>query len=352
MKMKNKFFVGVVTFIGTLILIVIFLNIFDSKSKRHFDFKRNFTQMLLLNFEKKYSKMNEAQYLRFVQSDSLIVEYDSKSLDTINRQHRFYFSNLSFTSKSTQDLVLPESSNVIYCNDSLLFYTCKFKLYEYNFKSKVSRDINLGTLNVFSLKLLPDSKDKFICFGENYDSKKYNTGFFIVNFKTSQVFTSQILEKTNHTSMPKNGLVYSGKFNNSFDKQLLFYCCDKYSKIYFFDKNGIFKKELVTNDHTPLPKILTNKKGDTFYGRGGTFTSNMGMFMRDDKIFVFSSRLNDKSDIVIDEYSYSTLEYTRSFKLKFNNLSAQDIGNVIIDKERIILVFEFYYASFIFSRYL
>jgi hypothetical protein len=350
--MKSKFLVGVVTFISTIILIIFSLNIFDSNSKKTYFFNRKFSNDTLFSFEKNYSKMNKREYVNFICSDSLFIEQDKNDLDLINNSYNIYFSDKNLQNKFITKIILPLNSNFIYCNEKKLYYTLKFKFYEYDFKMKTSNEILLDNFKIRSIKPLINSQTKFICFGEYFEKNCYKSGFYIIDIYSKKIIPSKIVKSSFKTSMPGIALSYSGNFSASWEKSKLVYCCDKYSKIYFFDKNGKYLRELTTNDKIPLPVILTNQKGDSFYSRGGTWASNCGIIIREDLIYVFSARSIEESTIIVDEYSYNTLKYIQSFRIKYNNLNSRSIKNVFFNKNKILITFEFNYASFIFSRHI
>jgi hypothetical protein len=364
--MKNKFLIGVITFFSAIIFVIVLLNIFDSNSKKEYLFDRKFIAENILSFEKKYNKMDQSkdvvsEYIMYVRSDNSIVEQGKKIFDNDRNDHKFYFSDLNFISKTTKSALLPNRCNIILCDKNRLFYTLEFKLFEYDFATKTSREIKLKNFKAFSLKSLSNDKynTKFLCFGESFVNGKFCTGFHIIDIDSTSIITSKVLQNSRITSMPKNSLVYTGCFTTSYDKSVISYCCDKYSKIYFFDSNGNYIKELITKDNVPLPKILKNQEGNSFYSRGGTWTTNLGMFIKNDGVFVFSGRskkentiIKGGSKIIIDQYSYNTLQYVQSFKIDYNNLNSRNITNVFIAKDKIVVGFEFYYASFIFSKYI
>ncbi|WP_126461459.1 hypothetical protein [Flavobacterium sp. LS1R10] len=350
--MKNKFLVGVVTFFTAIILSVIVLNIFDSSTKKDYFFDRKFVAESPLKFDKKFEKMNSSEYIMYIPSDYSLVERDKMVIDAEKAEYKFYFSDLVFTKIVTKTAILPNFCSIILYDKNRLFYIVKFQLFVYDFETKKSKKIGSNNFKAFSLKVIPNSKTKFLCFGESFENSSYNTGFHIIDIDTNEIFSTKILQNNDQSEMTKNCLIYSGNFTKTYDKNIIAYACDKYSKIYFFDSNGLFTKELNTNDNVPLPDILTNQKGYNFYSRGGTWATNVGMFMKDGDIFVFSARSDDNNTIIIDQYSYYTLQYVQSYKLNYNNLNSKRIMNVFIDKDKIILVFEFNYASFTFSRYI
>ncbi len=349
--MKNKFLVGVITVFVTLVLCIVSLN-FLNPSKETFYFDRVFSKDTILTLDKDFKKMNNDEYVKYVYSDNLIVEHDTKIIDENQKEYSFYLNDINFKNRVAKKIILPRNSNVLLCNLEEIYYTNNFILYKNDFATKKSFQISDSRIKVFSLKTLPNSKSKLLCFGEYKQKDSFVTGFFVVDIATNNIKIVKNLENNQETTMPKNGLIYAGCFNFNYEKTILVYTCNKYSKIYFFNSKGMFIKELITADNVPLPEIFTNKKGDSFYSRGGTWTTNMGMFIKNDKIFVFSYRAKEEFKLLIDEYSYLNLRYVKSYKLNYLNQNVKSIRNVFIDKDKIVIGFEFNYASFIFSRYI
>lgn len=335
-----------------MIFSIAFFNFANSSSKKTFSFNRKFTNSSILNFEKSHEKMNESEYVIYANSDKFIVERDKKIFNTKNDEYKFYFSDINFKNKCKINEVLPTGSNILTSDLEKTLYTNKFKLYQYKTDTKLSEEIILKNFKIISLKALLNSKVEFLAFGELYENKVYSTGFYVIDISTGEIIKSKTIEKNINTIVPINQLRYSGKFNSSYEKTKIYFYCDKYSKIYFFDINGLFTKELSTNENVPLPKITTTKQGASFYTQGATWYTNMGVFFKENKIFVLSAASKIKKSIVIDEYSYKTLKYKQSFKLNYNNMTSGSIRNIFIDNNRIVICFDFYYASFIFSRYI
>ncbi|GEM55654.1 hypothetical protein B0A58_02625 [Flavobacterium branchiophilum NBRC 15030 = ATCC 35035] len=347
--MKNKVLIGTVTVFLGITFSVVMLNLFEPTKSNYF-FNRKYSNKNILNFENKFDRMNKGEYVMYIRSNNLIVERDIIYNDKNSIMYNLYISDLDFKKKKRKKVKLPKLSNIIYSDSTKLFYNMKFKLFQYDFKTMKNTEVGMNHIKIFSLIPIMDSQNYYLCFGELFNDNIFNTGFFVINISTKRIIKSMILEPSKESSMPKNDLVYSGFFTETYDKRNLIYCCDKYSKIFFFNSKGIYTKVLTTNDKTPLPKILKNSNGDSFYSRGGTWTSNMGIFVKNNKIFVFSSRSDLKTSIMIDEYSLETMKYKQSFVLKHNNLSSSSIRNIFIDSNKIIIGFEFNYASFTFSR--
>jgi hypothetical protein len=344
--MKNKLLVGVITFFATIFLMILFLNIFDSDSKKEYSFDRKFNNKSILKFENSYLKTNENEHVAFLKSDNYIVERDKKVIDTINESNTFYFEDFNFKNKQRIEAILPIGSNILYCDLNKVIFTKRFSLFQYDFKTKITKQIDFKGLKVNTIKPIKNSETTFLCFAEYHQDNRYNTAFYIIDFKTKQIELSKELETTDYDDFLSNSLRYIGKFIAIKEKNIIGYYCEKYSKIFFFNDDGKFIKELQTSDRVPLPKIAKNSQGNRFYSQDGTWYSNLGIFMKDDKIYVFSQATKEKDFMTIDQYSWDQLEYIQSYKLSYKNINSGGIYNLHLDKNRVIICFDYDYASF------
>ncbi len=350
--MKNKFLVGIITFFGTILLIITSLNLFDSNTKKYYSFIRKFdNKNVLLKFQNRNDKANEDEYVGYVNSDKYIIESDKENIDNETISYKFYIRDLSFNNLVIKNVNLPSTSNLLFCNSTKVIFSNYLKLYDKQINNSKVTEIKLKNLIVSSIKPIINSDSKFLCLAQHFVNNKYETGFFIIDFLTNEILTSKIVETEDIPNVPKNGLKYSGMFS-ILDNNIISYSCNKFSKIYFFDKNGFFVKELTTCDKTPLPIITKNSQNTSFYSRSGTWNTNMGIFIKNNKIFVFSATNKILDKVVIDEYSYSNLQYIQSYKLDYNNQNSFCVRDVFVNNNKIIIGFEFYYASFIFSRHI
>ncbi len=166
----------------------------------------------------------------------------------------------------------------------------------------------------------------------------------------NKIIESKILHQNYKSYDLEKVTKYVGSFQKTFFNEIVF-TCERNPNIYFFDKNGFFKDELTTIDNTPMPEIIKDSNNSYFFSRDGSNYTNTGVFYNKKNIFVFSMITKLKGMIVIDQYSKETKEYIQSFKLNYNSLSTDNIGGIIIGKDRLIIRFELIYASFKFSRY-
>lgn len=348
--MKNKFLIGIVTFFVAIGFCIFFFNVTDSVTKKKYYFNRKFSNDSVLRFQKKNNKLNEGEYVMYVKSDSCLIERDKKQIDESNVQYKFYFFDFDFSHNKIKEAILPTSSYLLFYTSNKMFYSIKFNLFTYDFKIKNSRQININFFKVFNIKPLSNSKTKFLCLGEYLIGNKYVTGFYIVDINSQNVNLVKEIQFSEKSMILENFLIYSGDFSSSFEGDDIAYFCDKFSKIYFFDNTGTYLKELNTKENVPLPKILTNDKGDNFYSRGDTWSTNKAVYLNKKKVFVFSGRSEFETNIVIDEYSYETLKYDKSYLVNYNNYDSKSIGNVRIDKDNLIIAFNSDYASFKFLK--
>jgi len=350
--MKNKFLIGTITFFITMFIIIL-LNTFESETKKHYSFDRRFeSNQEILKFEKKSQKLNENEYVMSINSDNNIVERDIISKEKDYDTYKFFIRDLNFTNEQINEVKIPKGSNILFCDNTLIIYSNYFKLYKYDLKTNISSEIKLDNLKVNSIIPIANSKTEFLCFAEYKVSDEYITGFYFVDFETKKIKLSKLLENDKTSSVPKNALIYSGKFAKFQNEKIISYYCDKFSKIYFFNNNGKYLKELTTLDETPKPIITKNQQGFSFYSRKGAWNTNMGMFLKEGKIFVLSASNENYSDIIIDEYLLSDLKYIQSYKINYNNQSTYNVRNVFSTKNSIIIGFEYDYASFIFAKHI
>lgn len=348
--MKNKFLIGIVTFFVAIGFCILFFNVTDSTTKKKYYFGRKFSKDSILRFKNSSNKLNEGEYVMYVKSDSCLIERDKKQIDELNEEYKFYFFDFNFKHKKIKEAILPTSSYLLFYSSNKMFYSVKFNLFAYDFEVKNSRKININSFKVFNIKSLFNSKTKFLCLGEYPINNKYVTGFYVIDINSEDINLIKEIQSSEKSMILENFLIYSGDFSSSFQGNDIAYFCDKYSKIYFFDSKGNYVKELNTKENVPLPKILTNDKGDNFYSRGDTWSTNKGVYFNKKKIFVFSGRSEFETDIVIDEYSFESMKYDRSYLLNYNNYSAKSIGNVRAEKDNVIITFNTDYASFKFLK--
>ncbi len=351
--MKDKTLIGLATFFVTLVILLILSNFTNAKSNKSYSFKRSINEKVkLLTFEKKYSKMDNDEYIMSIKSNDYIIERDKEVIDTIKEKYKFYYSNFSFNKKDIDSIIVPYGSNILYNNKLNVIYTNNFKLYKLDKKTNTTSIVDIKGLKISLVEILPNSTSKYLCFAELKENKTYKTGFFVVDFITLKITPSKIFVEKNYTDVASNALCYSGSFSAFKEENYIVYYCNKYSKLFFFDLNGSYKKELTTADQTPLPSLIKNSQGFTYYKRGGTWNTNMGLFLRNNKVFVFSASNSIFNKIVIDEYSLDDLHYSQTFTLNYDGLNSFSIRQIFMDKNKLIIGFETQYASFIFSRHI
>ncbi|MXO06455.1 hypothetical protein [Flavobacterium sp. HBTb2-11-1] len=348
--MKNKYLVGLITVFVSIIVCITVLNLVNSSSKKNYYFDRTFVENNFFKFSKTISKLNyKSDFLFNINSDNLLVEKEFLNNANSTNFYKLYLSDLNFEKKNRKDIDLPMSADIKLCIKNVVFYVQKFKLYNYNLISKNREEIKLKNFKIVSLFPLKGSETKFISFGELLKDGVYYAGFFIIDTKSSTVNSLKILEETKESKVISSSLQYSGSFSSNTDNGFLVYCCNKYSKIYFFSaQTGVYKKVLTTKEDVPLPQILQNNKGDSFYARGTTRNTNMGMFLKDGNVFVFSARSPLDNRILVDIYSSDSFKYEKSIKFFYKNFDSKSIEMIVLNGNKIIIGFSTDYAVFNF----
>ncbi len=348
--MKNKVLIATITFFFTIIASILFLNTFTAKTIKVYEINRKFSNDLILKFQNLNYKTITNRRARNVSSKKYICETFTFNNDEKTDSCHIFKTDYDFKEKVFLKARLPKNAFIVEVDSNTINYTINFKLFTHTIKTKLNHAILPSNLKIYSIKSLTKS-NVIICFGE-YNEKKndFKTGFFAVNISSKQIKKLKIVETSKFSKSTINALRYSGLFNNSNESGLNIYTCSKYSKIYLFDENGYFLKELSTQEKIPLPTVKINEIGNSFFVQGSTFYTNKSCFVKDKRIFVFSDIKNNES-IIIDEYDYLNLTYINSFKLHFRNLTTRDINKVFVKDNKVILAFNDFYASFIFSRY-
>ncbi|MDX6189989.1 hypothetical protein SGQ83_11570 [Flavobacterium sp. Fl-318] len=350
--MKNKLFVGVITFFVSLVLCIGLLNFTNSDSKKDYYFDRTFVRNNIFKLEKTVDKMiYESEYLMGVQSDGLIVEKEIVKNEIDKKEHKFYISDYDLKKISYKTICFPQVLDIRLFTKRDLFYVKNFELFDYHFDSKINRKIKLKDFKVVSLKTLKNSNSKMLCLGELFDGSLYKSGFFSIDIYSGEIILLKVLKESEKSNIISTSLQYSGSFTSNSDNDMITYCCNKYSRIYFFDSVGQkLVNEMITNEDVPLPKILSNKKGDSFYARGTTRNTNMGMFIKKNKIFVFSARSASETALIVDEYSLYSFKYEKSYRLNYANFGSKNIDVVFYNDNKVIIGFNTGYAFFSFAK--
>ena len=192
--------------------------------------------------------------------------------------------------------------------------------------------------------ICPISNNKLLLVGELNKNGIFTTGFYIYDESNSNLISSKILKTSKHSTANKNVLIYQGNFSKNFEG--ISYNFLSVSKIFIFNLDGTFNKEIDTKESVPIPKLaekqIGKNKEDTMYVymRGKTFATNIGSFRIKDTLFALSYRVNQTDDfLTIDRYIISDNEYNSSLKLNYNNKNNRDLLYVSQNKESIFLVF-------------
>lgn len=324
------------------------LNIFESNDIDFHFFDRNFAKNNILSYSKKQNKISEMDYIDNVPNNDYIIELDKKRFSDDSVSCNFYFNDYNFKRLISKRITLPKSQNILFYHKSNVYYTKQFDLYSCNIDNNEIKKIDFKNFKFQNIIFISDSK--FIALGELKESKNFIEGFFLLDVSNGSVRLLKKISSSDYMCFLENSLKYTGEFTNSFTDDIISYTCDKNSNVYIFDKNGNFISKIETNDKVPLPKILTNSAGDSFYARGKTWNTNAAGFIKNGFLYVFSCRDEERNNLVVDKYSLNTNKYEQSYMIKCDGYSSRDITNLFVNDKQIILSFTSGYASLKFSR--
>ena len=350
--MKNKFLIGTVTVFVAIIVNIIALNFLNSSSQQKNNFKRTFSKNEILIFNKSYKRLSSKnEYICKITSSDSIREFENYSVEKGLQIIKILTSDFNFLNTQNKFVRLPVTSKILSVNQADIIFSYKSKIGILNFKTGILKSEIIKNLKIFTLISLNEYSKKYLCFGELFQNNIYKTGFYIIDLSNQNIVESKILKIEEKSTYLESRLQYTGYFQKQ-NENLFSYNFEMFSKIFFFNNIGIFENELNTKDKTKLPKIITTKNIEFRYSNDEKGYSNVGLFCKNECFYVFSMAINLKDKIVIDKYSMITNKYIESFKLDYNGFNSRDITNIIIDKNKIIIAFSFYYASFTFSRYI
>jgi hypothetical protein len=272
-------------------------------------------------------------------TNKLICDFQLKKYDSIdNLCEMSYYDINSFNNSNKFTFRLPKNAQIEYCNKENVFYINKYELSAYYIKNKKHQNLNLANFKIYTLIDLGIDSSKLLIFGQYKVGSHFQTGFYLFDLNTKIITPSKIIETNKLSKASENLLIYSGKFS-IIDTNTISYCCGKLSKIFFFNVQGDFIKELITKDKSPKATLVTNTSG-TFFKRGSAFNTNSAVLKLSDKLLVFSSRTNEKNVIMVDTYSYKTNSYLSSSEILYKNKSSTDIYLALCAKKKVILFFD------------
>jgi hypothetical protein len=111
-KMRNKITVGIVTFLSTIIVILLVSNISLAFKNSRYSFERNFEKNdQSISLDTSEVKLNHSEYTNTINSDSLIVCYDKKRIDTVSMQYTINHFETDFKLVKTNKVLLPRYSD-------------------------------------------------------------------------------------------------------------------------------------------------------------------------------------------------------------------------------------------------
>lgn len=330
---------------ATLILVSVLVMIlrtvdFSSGGKYLIQRKWNNQQVGVMNH-----RFIESLNINTIYSDSIICTFDltEKTADSNNTRVSLY-DLLSYRKITEHDLSLPKTAQLKYATAQYLFYIDHFNLYRYDRAKRFTSKLNDSTLKC--LNIVSGTEGKILVFGEQ-KKDSFILGFFTTDADSSGWHLEKTLEENPASSAAPKSLVYSGKFTWLGPGRVAYYC-DKYARIYTFDRDFHFEREFATVDNAPKPELVSNTHA-FFYKRGSTFNVNHGVRLQNGNLLVFSCRSKPTNNIIVDIYNWQTGNYIRSTEFHYKNWNCPDIISVTPSGHATIINFQEGVALFDFS---
>jgi hypothetical protein len=323
--------------ISVISLIVIFLKNYDFEKDKKYTFDRIIDKNISIkeDIDNRIPKINNLAKI----TDKLICNYELSNYDSVkNLCNMNYYDINHFDLLNKFSFYIPKSAQISYCDSLSVFYIDKYNIFSYTVKDKINKKIELLDFKIYAVLSLDNKSSKLLCFGENKINSTFHTGFYILDLNTNKIILSKMIENNINSKISENFLIYSGKFSVN-DSKTISYCCDKFSKIFFFNDMGKFTKEIITNDKAPKPKLVTNNES-TFYQRGSTYNTNSAVLKNNDTLLIFSSRTVKNNVITIDAYSFKSSKYLFSSELSYNNKKSVHIYSATKNQTNLILFFD------------
>lgn len=348
--MKNKFLIGIITVFSAIFISILLLNLSISSSNKNNYFDRKFSKIKILKFDKDYEKLYVNSSYDLFYSNSSLLEGKFDGIKAGKKNYNFYFSDFSFIEKRNRKVSMPLDSSILLVDEKYILYNSNSRIYRLEIITDSITQFESKNLRIYSIISIKSMPNKFLFFGEVNFNNIYKTGFFVLDMTNNKIKEVKILKYSKNDVKPEIRLIYSGCFQN-LERDLISYTCDKNSKIFIFNENGILVNDLKTNDNTQFPKVIM-KDNNYFYSREGLNITNSGIFSNKKNLFIFSMASPHVDKIIIDQYSKLNFKYIQSFILDYNNHNTSDIMNIYINNNQIILKFDSNYASFTFSRFI
>lgn len=331
--MKIKYFI---------FLIVISLLVIISKNRKEindmsFNRQKSVNNIILSNNIDSIHTIPEHNFI--FQADSLLFYYfKDKEKTPLYQWNIFDLKRNCITSKGNMNT--PSSLITDYANN-YIFYTLDGSIIIENLSNQEIKNISHFSGEPYSIFSI--SHDKLLVLGTFKRDNIYKTGFYEISTTDNNVKLIRHIENIKDSSfIQKNSLIYSGNFVKS--KNYILYFCDKQSDVYIFNPEGNFIADFKTKDNVPKPIIQTFN--DTYlYKRKHTFRSNIGMYERNNVIYVLSYRCSE-DNIVLDKYdikgAYIGSVFLYDIKLPNKNVNNLfGIGkNIILNTENSFIVLE------------
>lgn len=307
MKIKHLLIIN-----AFLIFIILFNFVFKNDNKTY-TFNRNFTKNRL-QVIKKYDIRN-LNY--FTTSSDFIALYKKQS----NFENQFVEGKLlelneNFIENSSFKFPINLDFNPVILNVSknVLLYTHKWNLYINNTL------INNNKIKVVNALFYNENKILFL--GEYQNKKDFDFGFFLLDVNSKIIQKIYTIKNDSTSYFPKYFLQYEGHFKKYGNK--IVYVNKKSSNVWIIENNKV--SEFRTKDKIPLPNII-NQDENYYYERGKTYNVNQDFFLTEKSIYIFSSSIENKSEIILDSYQYDG-KYMKSYKIPIKGQSSQEVINV------------------------
>lgn len=319
MKIKHLLIVN-------LILILLILgNYWSKNSDKKYIFNRNYSPKSIKVIASK--KINIENNLYYTAPSEFIALY-KRTIEQKNPVLKGKLLGINPQFKEEDIFTYPIHPDlnpiILFLSKDYCLYTDKWRLYLNN--TPIAE--NMRVINAIRY-----NENEIVLLGESSTGNLGTFGFFILDLKKQQVREVYSLQTDKISNFPKHFLQYEGNFKILNSKVV--YINKKSSNGWIIDNEKIL--EFHTKDNTPLPSVIKYNE-NYFYERGKTFNANANFYLTKNFICVFSSRIKNKNEIVIDFYNYQG-KYLNSKKVEIKDQEAQNIINVFNSNEKVCIAF-------------
>lgn len=231
--------------------------------------------------------------------------------------------------KEIKQIIIPERTiNIIAYMNNFLYWLSN---YELKFLDSTKRESIVKSFSYTQkiINAIPINKHKFLTLDIDTIQSKGSVSFSVCTIIDNNSFKrigNIELPLNNYKKFPEKALAYSGVFLKTFKH--ITYSFSHLPYIYVFDNNGNFITVIKTKDNVPPPSIIQYKNYFIFE-RGKSFNSNVGSFVYENNVCVFSYHSSLSGKYVIDCYDLSSGKYNGSIFIS-NQRSKR--GNKMIDE--------------------